>query len=82
MLNPGDIFASVIRTVVPFIVGALLSLPVVNQLGVDADAATAAVQFFVTTAYYVVFRLAETHLDSRFGWLLGLAKPPAYSAAK
>lgn len=80
MLKPGDIFASVIRTGVPFLVGVLLSLPVASGLNIDADVATGAVTFLVTTAYYLVFRFAETHLDSRWGWFLGLAKPPAYDA--
>lgn len=77
-IQPGDIFASVVRTAVPFLVGWLLAVPVIAQLGVDAEQVTNLVQFVVTTAYYVVFRWLETHVDVRFGWLLGLAKPPAY----
>lgn len=80
MLNPGDIFASVIRTAVPFLVGLFLAIPAVAVLNVDQEAATGAVTFFVTTAYYAVFRWLETHVDSRFGWLLGLAKPPTYAS--
>lgn len=78
-MKPGDIYASVVRTVVPLVVGWILAIPAVAVLGVDADAATTAVTFFVTTAYYAIFRVLETHVDSRFGWLLGLAKPPTYS---
>lgn len=78
MLKPGDVYASVIRTAVPFLVGLLLSIPVVAKLGVDADTATRAVEFVVVTAYYALFRFLESHIDERFGWLLGLAKPPTY----
>lgn len=78
ILNPGDIFASVIRTGVPLIVGWLIAVPVVAGLDLDAALVSQVVEFVVTMAYYALFRALETRVDGRFGWLLGLAKPPKY----
>lgn len=71
--------ASILRTVVPFVVGLLLSLLVRAGLDdlVDIDDLTELVTLVVTLAYYFVFRLLE-RVDSRFGWLLGWAAQPKY----
>jgi hypothetical protein len=70
--------ASIVRTVVPLIIGWVLALPVAAWLGLTEEQATSAATAVVTAVYYVAVRLAEQHLSPRFGWLLGLAKPPTY----
>ena len=82
MLN---LWNSLVRTVVPVIVGAVLSLLV--QLGLEPDPAVAealsAVLFGGATAlYYVVARLLEHYVSPRFGWLLGKPSKPEYTGSK
>jgi hypothetical protein len=73
------VLPSILRTVVPLIVGWVLAQPVVAGLGVtEADATTAATAV-VTGLYYVAVRLLE-QLHPRFGWLLGLPVAPTYTA--
>jgi multisubunit Na+/H+ antiporter MnhB subunit len=76
-----NLFTSLVRTVVPLIAGFLITQLV--RLGVTVDQATVAtvVEAIVTGAYYFVFRLAEQHLGTGFGWFLGAAKPPQYPSA-
>lgn len=72
-------YASFIRTVVPIIAGFVITMAL-RFLGVHLDEATVTgiVQALAAGAYYTVFRLAETHLSSGWGWFLGLARPPEY----
>lgn len=71
---------SLVRTFVPYLVGVLLTA--LAKLGVDIGdgTATTLVELGVSIAWYVVFRYLETKGNARWGWLLGLAKAPAYSA--
>lgn len=69
---------SIIRTVVPIVVGLVLSAPLVSGWDIDAGALEVVVTGAVTGAYYTVVRLLEEHVAPRFGWLLGLANRPAY----
>ena len=66
---------SIIRTLVPLIVGWLLSLAILR--GVDADSLTELVTAGVTALYYVAVRLLE-RVDARWGWLLGAKGQPVY----
>lgn len=73
--------ASLVRTLVPLVVGYLLGSPVAGLLqdaGVTEAHLTTLATVLVTAVYYVVVRLAEEHLQPQFGWLLGLAKRPTY----
>lgn len=81
---------SLVRTLVPLIVGWVLSLPltpvVLDVLAVTtADAGravTAAATAVITAVYYVAVRWLETHGRPRLGWLLGwAAQPTDYAAA-
>ena len=76
---------SVVRTVVPIVVGWLLSLGVVSAAGVTEADLTLAVTGLLTVVgqviYYVVLRLVERHLPGA-GWLLGRAVQPSYANAK
>lgn len=76
----GDIGSSIVRTVVPLVVGVVVAW--LARHNVDgsayADFLSAVVAAVVTTVYYAVVRVLETYVKPRFGWLLGLAKPPTY----
>lgn len=73
------LWASIVRTVTPVIVGYALSLFVLLGLEVG-DELTLALEGVVTAvltgAYYVIVRLLEVYVTPKFGWLLGLAKSP------
>lgn len=75
------VFESVVRTVVPLIVGFALSLWAKAGIDPDPDFAanlTAALTVGFGALYHVAVRLLETYVAPRFGWLLGLAKTPEY----
>lgn len=84
-----NLFASVLRTVVPLLVGWVLT--VTGALGIDADSTAVAggVTAAVTAVYYLVFRLIEEAagrvgnetVRKIAGVLLGYARPPEYRAA-
>ncbi|MFI8792576.1 hypothetical protein [Streptomyces sp. NPDC055105] len=73
-----NVFTSLVRTVVPIVAGFLITQ--LLRLGVTIDEATLTtlVEAVVTGLYYAVFRFAETHVGSGFGWFLGVARPPQY----
>lgn len=82
-----DIINSTIRTIVPLIVGAILSL--LGQLGVTAAldepsitaAVTTIVTPFVTAIYYIVVRYLEVFRNSKYGVLLGRQSRPYYPSS-
>ena len=76
-----DLFDSLVRTYVPWIVGVVIGWLV--SLGVELDAAvegslTVVVTGVVTALYYLAARLLETYVSPKFGWLLGSKKAPTY----
>jgi len=75
-----QILASLIRTVVPVVVGLVLSYALKANLHLDDQWVTDAVTLAVTTGFYALVRVLETFVSSKFGWLLGLAKTPTYVA--
>jgi hypothetical protein len=76
-----NLSASIIRTVVPLIVGALVTLVAHAGLNIDTVHATELVTVVITAVYYIVVRLLEQHISPQFGWLLGSAKTPVYTDA-
>lgn len=77
---PGTFKTSVIRTVVPFVVGWVVTLLVSKGINVDDNLRTqlaSAVTVLVGSAYYIVIRLLEK-AKPKVGVLLGAAKPPTY----
>lgn len=66
-----------VRTVVPVIVGLLVSLAL--RAGYDLHGYTPEITAAVTYLYYAVVRLAEEHLSPQFGWMLGVAAKPHYT---
>lgn len=74
--------ASIVRTVVPLIVGLIATSAA--KLGLDVrlgGALDEVVITVITTIYYALVRLAETHVAPAWGWLLGYAKAPKYPVA-
>jgi hypothetical protein len=69
---------SIVRTVVPLIVGWLLSIPVVAGLGLSDEQLAGFVTAIVATIYYITARFAERRWP-QLGVLLGSAKQPAYA---
>jgi hypothetical protein len=72
---------SVIRTVVPLVVGLLLT-QAAKHLGADIDEglATDIVTVVVSSAYYALARLLEENASHWFGLLLGKRGAPTYQA--
>lgn len=75
-----EIGPSVIRTVVPWIVGILLTLAAQRGLDLPESVATEVVTAVVSAVYYALVRLAEVRLSPLWGWLLGLPKAPLYGS--
>jgi hypothetical protein len=73
-----DTLASLWRTIVPLLVGTVAAWLAHAGIGVDSAAAVAWLTAAFSAAYYALFRVLEAHASPRFGWLLGLARPPQY----
>lgn len=83
-----NLFPSVMRTIIPIIVGWLLTATDALGVPLDSTSAATAVTAAVTAVYYLAFRLIEEGAN-RFnmptvrafaGILLGWARPPQYPA--
>ncbi len=73
---------SIIRTIVPWIVGILLTALAQRGLTIPEGVATEVVTVIVTGLYYGLVRLAEVRLSPLWGWLLGLPKAPTYESPR
>lgn len=73
---PKTLLPSLIRTIVPIIVGALASIPIFRAS--DNVALSELVTALVTIAYYIIVRALEHYVTGSFGWLLGYPVAPAY----
>jgi len=74
---------SIVRTLVPVVVGAVLGWVTTTGIKVDpefAPALTLVVTAAFTGVYYIAARLLELYVTPKLGWLLGLAKQPDYDA--
>lgn len=78
------LWQSILRTLVPVAVGAVIGWLASAGITVDPEFQTAldlTLMGLGTSAYYVVARLLEVHVSPRFGWLLGSTQSPdGYSA--
>lgn len=77
--------ASIVRTFVPILVGAIVTgfSRVGIDLGEDPEtivAITSAITLVVSTLYYALVRLLESKVGPAWGWLLGYANAPRYDA--
>lgn len=82
--KPGDLRTSVIRTVVPYIVGLLVALLGKYHIVPSPeflDQFTGIITLLVGSGYYVVARWLEG-VNPQFGLLLGSTKKPEYSNNK
>lgn len=76
-----DLAPSVVRTVTPYVVGALVTL--LARWGIDwtpTPEVLVIVSGLVAAAYYALVRILETRGRQAWGWLLGLPKAPIYDA--
>lgn len=73
-----DLAPSFVRTLVPFIVGALGS-----RYGLDSDDPTTSLlaQVVIGYVYYVIVRLLELRAP-QLGYLLGVNKAPVYTTPR
>jgi len=69
---------SVVRTFVPVIVGALITILTKIGADVSSESLELLIGSIVTTAYYTMARILETKVAPRFGWLLGAPRTPTY----
>lgn len=76
-------FASLLRTIVPVIVGVLLGQAAKLGLNLPEGAVTEIVTVVITTAYYALARFLEAEWPAVGRWLLALGLPvgrPTYTA--
>lgn len=74
-----SLWASIVRTIVPILVGAVLGFAVANGIDVDPEfeaTLTSWLSVGFSGVYYIVVRLFEIYVSPKIGWLLGLAKAP------
>lgn len=84
-----NVFISVVRSVVPMVVGAVVAFAAWAGLDVDSAQVGIVVTAVVGAVYYTLFRLLEDVADrinnprlrTVAGWLLGVARPPQYPEA-
>jgi hypothetical protein len=72
-----DYGKSIIRTIVPVVVGKLLSLLANTGIEIDDPSIIATIDAAVIAAYYSLIRYLES-LNPWFGWFIGLPAPPHY----
>ncbi|MFF3493750.1 hypothetical protein ACFYWS_20625 [Streptomyces sp. NPDC002795] len=72
---------SLVRTLASIAAGWLVTQAVRLGIQVDSALVVSALTSAFAAVYYAVFRFAELHISSRFGWLLGYAEPPQYQDA-
>lgn len=76
----GDLVTSIIRTVVPMIVGSLVSFLATKGINLDEQSAAALGTFLAalfSAIYYVIARVLEEKFP-QLGILLGVKRPPQY----
>lgn len=74
-----DLAKAHVRTIVPILVGLVITLAL--KSGVDLHGYAPEITSAVTAVYYSGARLAEHYLSPKFGWLLGVAAAPRYTAS-
>lgn len=73
---------ALIRTFVPTLVGLILSFLVAQGVTLDPElegALTAGFLSLAVAGYYALVTFLERKVHPAFGWLLGVAKAPAYA---
>lgn len=78
-----SLWESITRTFTPIVVGAVLGWFATSGITLDPQfesALTLVVGGAFAGIYYLAVRVFELYVSPKFGWLLGLAKAPEYSA--
>jgi hypothetical protein len=70
---------SVVRTLVPVVVGSVLAALASVGLDLPEGLVTEVVATVIITLYYAGVRLLEENVSPVWGWLLGVAKVPQYN---
>jgi hypothetical protein len=78
-LNLNDTLVSIIRTLIPSLVGLIISSLARIDIHLDSAALTVVADGLIIGLYYTIVRLLE-RWQPWFGWLLGMARQPAYGA--
>lgn len=78
-MNPSAYGRSIIRTVVPIIVGSVIAWLAARGVKVDEATILPAVDAIVAAAYYAVIRMVEDKWP-KAGWLLGSPGAPSYAS--
>jgi uncharacterized membrane protein (DUF441 family) len=73
----GDQAVSLIRTIVPVVVGSFITWLAGRGVDIDGAAVAPIVTTLVVAGYYAAVRAAEQRWPHA-GWLLGVARPPSY----
>lgn len=76
-----DLATSFIRTIVPIVVGAIVSFLATKGIAIDEQAAAGLAAFLaglVSAVYYIIARLLEQKFPQA-GLLLGSTKKPEYT---
>lgn len=77
-----DLFDSLVRTYVPWIVGVILGWLVSLGIPLDPEVEaqlTIVIMGATTFVWYALVRIFEVYVSPKFGWLLGLGKAPEYT---
>jgi hypothetical protein len=75
--NTTDLLTSLRRTLVPIVVGFLLSQATRAGFAIPADQLTGVIEALVTGGYYAVIRIVEQYWPAA-GVLLGASRQPRY----
>ena len=83
MDNFNNQIISLIRTIVPVIVGQVMmwaaAQGIVDSTGQISALLITGLTVLFTAIYYWVIRFLETQVSSKFGWFLGVPKSPKYT---
>lgn len=71
-----SLYASVVRTVIPLVVGLAATYGAKAGLSVDSAALASLLGGLVGSGYYLLVRVVETKFP-KFTWLLGTSTQPA-----
>lgn len=78
-MNPTAYGRSIIRTVVPIIVGSIIAWLAARGVKVDEATILPAVDAIAAATYYAIIRLIEDKWP-KAGWLLGSPGAPSYTS--
>lgn len=74
-----DLLVSVVRTIVPVVVGLIISTLATAGIEIDENSLRVVVDGLFVGGYYALVRVLEKQHPA-IGWLLGLPAAPSYDA--